>query len=180
MILGPGRVLVKKRPMGSLVSIANLFPLVLQVVTCLLVQLGALWYLQLQNWYIPLPPGKEEIIESWENTVLFTVSCFQYIILACVYSKGKPYREPLILNVWFLVSALGLTTFTTWLVVSPSKKLADFFEIIYLTSHDSYKQRMFKYSLMLLPLAHLFIAIFIEVCIFSHFDACEIYVCVCF
>lgn len=161
-------MLVAKRPIGSLVSIANLFPLVLQVLTCLLAQLGVLWYLQMQDWYVPLPPGKEEIVESWENTVLFTVSCFQYIILACVYSKGEPYREPLILNLWFLVSALGLTSFTTWLVMSPTKKLADFFEVIYLTIHDSYKQRFFKYSLMLFPIVHFSIAIFIEVRIWFH------------
>lgn len=166
--------------MGSLVSTANLLPLILQVATCLLVQLGSLWYLQMQHWFVPLPPGKEEVVKCWENTVLFTVSCFQYIILACVYSKGKPYREPLITNLWFLVFALALTSFTTWLIVLPFKELAEFFEVIHLSKHDPYSKWMFRYSLVLFPIAHLLIAFFIEVCTFFVGFVCLVTrLCVC-
>lgn len=34
----------------------------------------------------------------WENTVLFLVSCYQYLILGIVYSKGLPYRQPVFTN----------------------------------------------------------------------------------
>lgn len=34
----------------------------------------------------------------WENTVLFIISCFQYLILGVVYSKGLPYRRPVYTN----------------------------------------------------------------------------------
>lgn len=33
-------------------------------------------------------------IENFENTSLFYVSCFQYLIVAVVFSKGKPFRQP--------------------------------------------------------------------------------------
>lgn len=40
----------------------------------------------------------EENVLSWENTVVFVTSCFQYLILGAVYSKGRPYRQPLYTN----------------------------------------------------------------------------------
>lgn len=42
--------------------------------------------------FVPVEPDAET--ESWENTVIYSISLFQFIILALVYSKGKPYRQP--------------------------------------------------------------------------------------
>lgn len=154
--------------MGSLVCAKNVLPLFLQVILCGGMQLAALYYLFFQKWFRPLQPGKEEVVVCWENTVLFTVSCYQYIILACVYSKGKPYRERLITNFLFLLAALSLTCFITWLVIYPPKLIAQFFEVIYLP-HDVFDEvHIFKYSLLLFPIGHMILAMFIEVTILSY------------
>lgn len=130
---------------------------------CASVQLAAFYYLSIQQWFKPLPAGMEEVVICWENTVLFTVSCFQYLILAVVYSKGPPYREPLTSNIWLLLTSLVLTCFVTYLVVIPAKEVADFFEILYLIHHTK-EQKDFRYKLLIFPLVHLLISVFIEVC----------------
>lgn len=108
---GPAKKLVPKRPSSSLLSMAHIIPLFLQFTSCALIQLGALIYLHNQNWFnenywnfaqtsneTVCSLSNTEFIENvvtWENTVVFLVSCYQYLILGVIYSKGLPYREPL-------------------------------------------------------------------------------------
>src|SRR5579871_1454851 len=49
--------------------------------------------------YIPpiVNPEDPEIRNS-ENTVLFLISCYQYIMIAVILSVGPPYREPMLKN----------------------------------------------------------------------------------
>lgn len=148
--------------MGSLVAIRNLIPLILQILTCGTIQILALCYLIRQPWFEPLPPSKQEVVVSWENTVIFCVSSFQYLILALVYSKGKPYRESVIHNFWLLFTILILICFLIMIVIYPNKVVTDFFDVIYL-GHITEEQKLFRYTLLAFPLMHFVIAILIEV-----------------
>jgi cation-transporting ATPase 13A3/4/5 len=49
--------------------------------------------------YIPpiVDPENPEIKNS-DNTVLFLMSCYQYIMIALILSVGPPYREPMLQN----------------------------------------------------------------------------------
>lgn len=47
---GPASKLVPKRPTSSLMSLANVIPLLLQVTTCAVVQIAGLLYLYSQDW----------------------------------------------------------------------------------------------------------------------------------
>lgn len=45
---------------------------------------------------------------SYEDTVLFQVSCFQYVVTALAFSNSKPFRKPIQSNLPFLFSVIGV------------------------------------------------------------------------
>ena len=62
-----------------------------------------------------------------DTTVIFTVSCFQYLSLATVFSKGRPYRQPFYSNILFFISLLALGSFTVLIYLNPLPALGEFF-----------------------------------------------------
>lgn len=201
---GPAKRLVAKRPSSSLISLANVIPLLLQVLSCVAVQIGALVYLHDQDWFYNSSfwdessncqinttnvtnqtSGFVENILCWENTVLFLVSCYQYLILGAVYSKGLPHRQPLYTNrksenafessiskttgfLFFIqldlliTFAVVLAAWTAYLLLQPSDFLADLFDIkAYNPNQTAVNQ--FRYMILLFPLLQLLLSVFIEV-----------------
>ena len=69
----------------------------------------------------------QDIVIDYDTTVIFTVSCFQYLSLATVFSKGPPYRKPFYTNKLFSISLLVLGSFTVLLYLNPFKPLGNFF-----------------------------------------------------
>ena len=64
---------------------------------------------------------------DYDTTVIFTVSCFQYLSLATVFSKGRPYRKPFYSNILFFISLLALGSFTVLIYLNPAPPLGEFF-----------------------------------------------------
>nr|GAT56792.1 Ca-transporting ATPase [Mycena chlorophos] len=115
-----------KRPTASLVSRKVLASLIGQIVITSGIQVwGYLWVRQ-QTWYTPPPgpdssPSEGNQLEStnFENTTLFLLSCFQYVLVAAVFSIGPPYRKSMWTNGW-LMGALGtLTIVNTVVLLAP-------------------------------------------------------------
>lgn len=46
-------------------------------------------------------------LPNYENTVVFSLSSFQYLILAVAVSKGAPFRQPLYTNGAGLAGGVG-------------------------------------------------------------------------
>ncbi|CCF55865.1 hypothetical protein KAFR_0A04300 [Kazachstania africana CBS 2517] len=102
----PYNKLDKKRPSANLVSLKILLPLFISFLLTLLFQ-GIPWIIvQQQSWYIKPIVGGDDAVQSSDNTVLFFISNFQYILTAVVLSVGPPYREPMSENTGFIVDTL--------------------------------------------------------------------------
>uniref|UniRef100_A0A671RAY8 Probable cation-transporting ATPase 13A3 n=1 Tax=Sinocyclocheilus anshuiensis TaxID=1608454 RepID=A0A671RAY8_9TELE len=98
--------LVARRPPSGLISGPLLFSVLAQILICLGFQIMAFLLIQeldcgtathLNSLHIP----KERIMNS-VNTTLFFVSSFQYLIVAIIFSKGKPFRQPSYKNLYVL------------------------------------------------------------------------------
>ncbi|XP_065842399.1 polyamine-transporting ATPase 13A2-like isoform X2 [Oscarella lobularis] len=118
--------LVRRRPSGSLVSFPVLFSVVGQIILQILTQVLAYYYVRSQPWFTPvhINPDSDNVM-CYENTVLFCVSCFQYIALAIAFSTGAPYRKPMYTNTIYLVSVIVLTLLTIYMTVYPFEFLME-------------------------------------------------------
>uniref|UniRef100_A0AAQ4Q6W2 Polyamine-transporting ATPase 13A3 n=1 Tax=Gasterosteus aculeatus aculeatus TaxID=481459 RepID=A0AAQ4Q6W2_GASAC len=116
MSLNPAwKELVRQRPPSSLISGRLLCSVLTQIVTCLVFQVLAFLLVRQQSWYETWTPQSDACnvsrsslshspnvtsphdqknIKNYENTTLFYVSSFQYLAVAIVFSKGKPFRQP--------------------------------------------------------------------------------------
>lgn len=158
----PFHKLVAQRPSGSLISGPNLVSLFSQILLSLAIQSGV--YLYLRNsvpWFEPVHPAdpSDEIVLCWETTSIFCVSAFQYLILAVVFSKGKPYRQPFYTNIMFTFSVVILTLVTIWMTLYPGKTMADILQLMFNPLHPT---QHFKYRLKLLA----WVAINTACCVF--------------
>ncbi|XP_066126419.1 polyamine-transporting ATPase 13A2 isoform X3 [Saccopteryx bilineata] len=118
---GPALVLGRARPPGALLSVPVLSSLLLQVALVASVQLGGYFLTVVQPWFEPLNktvPAPDNL-PNYENTVVFSLSSFQYLILAAAVSKGAPFRRPLYTNVPFLVALALLGSILVGLLLVP-------------------------------------------------------------
>uniref|UniRef100_A0A8C0ERE5 Polyamine-transporting ATPase 13A2 n=1 Tax=Bubo bubo TaxID=30461 RepID=A0A8C0ERE5_BUBBB len=97
---GPAQELGVERPQGALISVLVLGSLLLQTALLITVQVLSYFITISQSWYVPLNSTvtAPQNLPNYENTVLFCVTGFQYLILAVAMSKGYPFREPLYTN----------------------------------------------------------------------------------
>ncbi|XP_047446423.1 polyamine-transporting ATPase 13A3-like isoform X2 [Mugil cephalus] len=152
MSLNPAwKELVWRRPPSSLISAPLLFSVLAQILTCLVFQVLAFLLVQQQSWYEKWTPQSDACnvfsanasdnitvttphnsknIKNYENTTLFYVSSFQYLAVAIIFSKGKPFRQPSYKNWPFMLSCVTLYTFLLFIMLYPVPAIDNFLEIV--------------------------------------------------
>uniref|UniRef100_A0A8D0HJV4 Cation-transporting ATPase n=1 Tax=Sphenodon punctatus TaxID=8508 RepID=A0A8D0HJV4_SPHPU len=110
------------RPPGQLISPPLLISVVLNVCFTTIILVCGFLFVKQQPWYSqiyshrgcpsasrPLPldsgngTGKAEAVLSYENTTLWPLATINCIIVAFVFSKGKPFRKPIYTNYIFVI-----------------------------------------------------------------------------
>ncbi|KAM8927889.1 polyamine-transporting ATPase 13A2 [Pelodytes ibericus] len=153
---GPANELGVRRPLGTLISIPVLGSLILQILIIWVIQLITVFITQSQSWFVPVNVTDSVPLHlpNYENTAVFSVSMFQYLILAVVLSKGYPFRKPLYTNVLFLLLLILLLALALWISISPLVFMMDLLQLI--------KVKDFNFKSVLIGLAAVnFIAAFI-------------------
>jgi len=138
--------LASRPPEKSLISFRPLFSLLSQLVIVISFQLAALFFTKSQDWFVefdydsPCYIGTiaevefnnsglldldkcdpaEDPVASYENYSVFSVSQFQYIILAIVFAKGAPYRKSIFHNFPIMIDIAVLCAFCIYLVLDPA------------------------------------------------------------
>uniref|UniRef100_A0A673TCD6 ATPase 13A3 n=1 Tax=Suricata suricatta TaxID=37032 RepID=A0A673TCD6_SURSU len=154
MSLNPAwKELVAQRPPSGLISGALLFSVLSQIIICIGFQsLGFFWVKQ-QSWYEVWHPQSdacnttrslhwnsshlyneteldEHNIQNYENTTVFFISSFQYLIVAIAFSKGKPFRQPCYKNYFFVVSVIILYVFILLIMLHPVASVDQVLQIV--------------------------------------------------
>ncbi|XP_038131677.1 probable cation-transporting ATPase 13A3 isoform X2 [Cyprinodon tularosa] len=152
MSLNPAwKELVRQRPPSSLISGPLLCSVLTQILTCLGFQVLVFNLVQQQSWYETWTPQSDACnasrsifshssnrttshdhknIRNYENTSLFYVSSFQYLAVAIVFSKGKPFRQPSYKNWPFMLSCIALYSFLLLIMLYPIPAIDNFLEVV--------------------------------------------------
>lgn len=122
--------LFKTPPMTSLIGFLPLLSIILQMLTIISFQLGGFYLIQTYDWFEPFIYNfKDYTYKCYENYAVFSLSMFQYIILAVVFSKGHPYRKPIYTNTLFALSLILTTTVCIYITTYPPQWLLNLFEL---------------------------------------------------
>ncbi|KAI8989576.1 hypothetical protein BDB01DRAFT_782373 [Pilobolus umbonatus] len=154
--------LYRKRPTASLVSKKVLTSLIGQIIINSGFQMFGYWLTHQQPWYTqPEFDPNGQNIACYENTVLFLISSYQYILVAVVFSVGPPYRQPIWTNHRLVLTLTVLIVLTTWCVLAPPSFLVNMLELEALPFG-------FRLFLVCLASVNLGISLLCEKYIFTH------------
>lgn len=134
----PSGDLVARRPLGRLVHPIVLLSLVTQVLVQTGFQVLIFFYVRSLPEYEPLAyfvrkfhvDNPDHAIVSYETTALFTYSSYQYVMIALVFSVGRPFRKPFYTNVLLMLSCICLLALTSVLTIRPATALQTPFQIL--------------------------------------------------
>ncbi len=77
----------------------------------------------------PDPHNPEENASCYENTAMFLLTLYQYLVCAMAFSISKPFRQPIYTNLWFTASLVILAVFNIYITLVDQKWIYNIFVI---------------------------------------------------
>lgn len=157
-------------PPTALLSFTPIMSILLHIFIVIAFQTYCFYYVQDQPWFVPYNStlGEEEnIFGCYENFAVFSVSQFQYIILALVFSRGPPFRQHVYTNFLLTGSFIIMSIFGVVLTVAPPQFIIDWFEMV-LPPADDADAYFFRWEMILFSVGYSAIAIFTEYVIIDY------------
>ncbi|KAM0791677.1 hypothetical protein ACM66B_003953 [Microbotryomycetes sp. NB124-2] len=128
---GPFPRLAVKRPTANLVSKKVLSSIIGQIVIVGAFQVFVFFWTRSQPFYEPPVIDPDELdVASAENTALYLVSQFQYLITAFVFCSGPPYKKPWFTSKLLVATFVALVGLCTWSLFATSGLLFDVLELV--------------------------------------------------
>lgn len=121
--------LSKDPPLVSLFSVAPVLSILLHMLIQTAAQVFCYFNVQDQPWFVPYEVNEDDDYTSYENMAVFVISMYQYVTLAIIFSKGRPYRKTIFTNYLFIANLVVCIGMNLWLNIYPIEDVATFFEL---------------------------------------------------
>jgi len=148
--------LSKTIPMTSLLSFTALLSLTIHMFVMIVFQATVYHAVRQFSWFIPFVSTSNTGYTCYENYSVFCVSMFQYITMAIVFSRGKPYRRAIYTNGAFMFSIFLLTAICIYITVYPADWIVSMLQLILPPVYD------WRLIILMLALANFLICLFLE------------------
>ncbi|NXG33729.1 AT133 ATPase, partial [Dromaius novaehollandiae] len=188
MSLNPAwKELVARRPPSGLISGPLLCSVLSQIIICFAFQIFGFFWVKQQSWYEQWTINSdachtldatntssahyenetvydEHNIKNYENTTLFFISSFQYLIVAVVFSKGKPFRQPCYKNCKSFLYMYILYVFIFFIMLHPVESIDTFLELVCVP----YEWRL---RILIIVIVNAIVSVLVEEAV-DHWGAC--------
>lgn len=156
--------LVKQTPLNSLIALSPVVSLALHLITSIGIQIFGWLHIQTYDWFEPFEYNdtgsiNAETLGCHQNYVIFIISCFQYMTLAIVFSKGAPYRKTIFSNRGFLLALVINFIVTCYFALYPADWAISFMQMV-VPPRDV--MLMFGVTLLLIGLVNFAVGFFVE------------------
>lgn len=148
--------LARQPPMTSILSFTPCFSLILHMTVIITFQIGVLIGVQNFSWYKPFVPQSSLNYKCVENYSVFCMSMFQYITMAIIFSRGKPYRKAIYTNNAFVLSILMLTILCAYITIYPANWIINTLQL------QLPDELNWSITIVILAFVNFFICLFIE------------------
>ena len=87
------------------------------------------------QWYSPINPDGDHLVDNHVNSTLIKHSAFYFMSLVIVFSKGAPWWWPIFCNWWLTGCIIVVTAVNIWLCFKPSDSIQSYLEFVNLPTY---------------------------------------------